>query len=213
MAVEILHELILHSAKIPALINNSARSKFRADFIIRCICHVEILGSRHTIISKRTLSSRGNRPGIMLHIHGTRVELLTFGDNDKRWHVTASKHRSIMAGQRYEILAGRKGGKGLIYIDGLPNLDYVNTIQSDQPEFTGGVSLGDINCDEPFYVGVTHYNGHNFWKFDGQIEFLGIYNSYELPQSILKTPPRRTWIYADDFRRVRDETRSRRLIL
>lgn len=197
--VEAVKELYLTNARLPAVINNSARDRFRDDFFILCICHVEILGSRHTILSKRFSKTRGNRPGVMLHIHGARIELLTFGDNDTQWHCLASKPKSIMPGERYEILAGRKGGKGILYINSFPSIDFANNISSDQAGFTGGVSGGDINCDEPIYVGVTHLDRANFWKFDGSIKFLGIYNNYHLPTGLRGYPPRKTWMSGSEF--------------
>lgn len=200
--VEKITELNLSKAQLPCLANGSARWKFADDFIIRCICHVEILGSRHTILSKRIPQTRGNRPGLMLHIHSARVELLTFGDNDKQWHCLVSKPKTIMAGERYEILAGRVKGKGVIYINGWHSVDFANNLSCDQAEdmgFTGGISQGDINCNEPVYLGLTHLENGNFWKFDGGIEFLGIYNNYELPKSLMRYKPRKTWMTQSEF--------------
>jgi hypothetical protein len=208
--VEAVQELKLTNAKLPAVVNGSARAKFRDDFFILCICHVEIWGSRHTIMSKRTSAYKGKKvgmllrdpgPGVMLHIHGglTRVELLTFGDGDILWHCLASRQKVIMPGERYEILAGRKDGQGFIYVNGYPCVDFANTLSSDQEGLIGGVSQGDINCDQPLYLGVTHFSETNFWLFDGDIEFLGIYNDYELPTGLRGYPPRKTWMTSSEF--------------
>lgn len=194
---ETIAELHLSKAKLPVVINSSTKYRFRDDFAIRCICHVEILGSRHTIMSKRAESTFGNKPGVALHIHGSRVELLTFGDGDDKWSCLLSKP-VIKAGQRYEIFVARKSGQGLIYVDGFPCVDFVNNLSCKEPGFVGGVTAGDVNCDEPVYIGMHRFNGRNYWKFDGKIEFLGLYNSYELPRGLLRYAPHKTWLYASE---------------
>ena len=199
MARETIRELYLTNAKLPAIVNRSARDRFRQDFAIRCICHVNILGSRHTIMSKRAESTFGNKPGVVLHIHGNRVELLTFGDGDTQWHCLLSNADvrkggiPIMAGERYEIFAGRKGKQGILYINGRPCVDIINSLHCDLPGFIGGVSAGDVNCDEPLRIGMHRFSGRNYWKFDGKIEFLGLYNNIELPRGLLRYAPYRTW--------------------
>ena len=174
------------------MIAHSQHFRFGDTFEIRAVCHVEYTAEKHTIFSKRAVA-KGNRPGVILRLNGSSVEFLTFGDGDPQWHMLNTEHQIIKAGERYEILVRRWKGKGAIYINGQPRTRMLAHRYTDKPGVEPGVSGGDLNCDEPAYVGID-VAFKKYAKFHGNIEFVGIYNTDELPTGLLPYAPHKTWL-------------------
>lgn len=196
------------------MIAHSQHFRLGEMFEIRVVCHVEYTAEKHTILCKRAALRSGNRPGVILRLNGSSVEFLTFGDGDTQWHLLNTDHQLIKAGERYEILVRRWKDKGAIYINGQPRTRMLAHSHADKPGVLPGVSARDLNCDEPAYVGIE-MSYRKCAKFHGNIEFVGIYNTGELPTGLLPYAPHKTWVplsMLGEMARERHNT-HRRLII
>ena len=210
------YEWNLEGVKLPVELSGTQQIRLPQKFTILSICRVNFTGERHTIFSKRAPETYGNRPGVILQIHGSRVEFLSFGDGDRSWYMLTSQHHVLKPGQNYEILAARNGRKGFIYVNGIEVTGYTSRIASDDRRYFPGVSSRDVNCDEPITAGVTLYKWNTayarqgFNRISGKIHHLGLITDLELPKSLLGYPPERTWLPMETFAKL--YTKSKRLI-
>lgn len=191
--------------KIPCEASGTRNRHFDREFFIRAVCRLKYTSGRHTIFSKRADRRRGNRPGVVLMVSGSRIEFLTFGDSDPAWYCTTTPYDTLKAAETYEILAGRMFNArrqliGVIYVNGLQvNQQLIHKV--DLPGYLPGVSKGDVNCDEPIHIGVTKYGKYHD-KFDGTIKEVGAYNSYSLPKSVLAYPRHKQWYSTGEIARI-----------
>lgn len=142
--------------------------RFDSKFTIRASFVPDMVAGRQTIFCKRVPKGAGNRPGIVLWLRGSAVELLTFGDGDNDWSVAKTPRLLIKAGRDHEVYAVRDGSKARIYLDGI-----------DRTDPTSEAAAGDVNCDADALIGI-HFYGRPGQQFYGKIKALSMYNQRRL---------------------------------
>jgi len=193
--------------KLPVELTNTRNIRLGAKFTIKAVARVNYTAERHTIFSKRALETFGNRPGVILQIHNSRIEFLTFGDGDKTWHILTTDYHILKAGQNYEILAWRNAerNKGGIYVDGISRTATTSHIVADDKRFLPGVSVKDVNCDESIIIGAQLMNWRAkegrkpFCKLRGQIQYVQLITKIELPNKLLGYPAEKTWMPLQEY--------------
>ena len=165
--------------RIPCMLEHTKEVRLGKDFTLRAQIKCDVMGGKQSIFSKRVPVSSGNRPGVVLLLHGSCIELMTFGDGDRAW-ITARTYTNrqakamrqapvIEVGQVYEVLAFRQGNEARIYVNGF---DRTN------PKFDK-VSAGDIDCDMFAFAGMQLYDRPDLQRevFQGIIFMVGMYES------------------------------------
>jgi len=152
---------------IPCMLEDTRNLRLGADFTIKALIKPDIIGGKQSILSKRVPVSKGDRPGIIILLHGSCVEFMTFAAGDKGWITARTIPKVIMVGQKYEILTYRAGNEARIYVNG---------IDRTNPKYNKA-SPGDIDCDMYAFVGMQLYNSPTVERepFVGKIFMVGMY--------------------------------------
>lgn len=152
--------------QIPCIIAGSKRLRLGQNFTIKAVIKCEIMGGQQTIFSKRVPIGEGNRPGVILLMHGSCIEFRTFQNGGKKWIDARTWAHTIKVGQVHEVLVLRSGNKVRLYINGI---DQTN-VKYDT------IAGGDVNCDSDAFIGMQFYNTMSPKEpFYGNIYSIGIY--------------------------------------
>jgi hypothetical protein len=157
----------------PCMLDGTGGIRFGQAFTLRARIKADIIGGKQSIFSKRVPLSTGNRPGLVLFLHGSMIKMMTFQDGGESWITTASlpnpKHdpRLINVGEEHEILIYRSEGNARIYING---------IDRTHPKYKT-CCPGDINCDMDIFLGCQLYDTPEISEpFTGKIRMIELYD-------------------------------------
>jgi len=151
----------------PCMLTDTKLVRIANDFTIKAVIKPDIIGGKQSIISKRVPLSKGNRPGVILLLHGRCIELMTFENNGKAWMTARTLPKVIEVGQQYEILAFRAGNEARIYVNGF---DRTNPIYNK-------VCPGDLSCEMDAFCGMQLYDEVKEKEvFVGKIFMIGLYD-------------------------------------
>ena len=157
----------LKQIEIPSTITKSAHGMRFADyFTIQARIKADFTAGKQVIFSKRHPAWSGNTPGIILMLRGTIVSFWTFADGDEKWTHARSGRGYIKAGSWHDIVVIRSADMAQIYIDNVDRTHPQNVM----------VSGGDVNCDNPAYIGIDMCGNRAGRKFYGEIPELALYN-------------------------------------
>lgn len=172
-----------NGATMPGMLTGTKSLRLDGDFTIKAVIKPHILGGKKVVVSKRWPLGEGNRPGMLLLVHGNCVELMTFENGGRSWRTARTIAQVIQLGELHEILAFRIGDRACIYVNGI---DRTNpTYQT--------IHAGDLNCDVEMFVGCQVYNEPEPKDvFKGVVHFLGFYEQEHIsdatPLRFMKNP-------------------------
>jgi hypothetical protein len=167
------------------MIPETAGVRVASDFTLKAEIRPFVIGGLQTIFSKRVPLSTGNRPGLVMRLNGSMVELLTFADGGDDWVVAKTGREAISTGEYYKILVYRSGGKAKIFVNGIEKTDPKHNT----------AAVGDLNCDMDVFIGLQVYDTvaeREVMRTRGEIYMIGLYEDVYFnaakPQSYQKNP-------------------------
>ena len=150
----------------PCMLVGTREMRFGQAFTIKAEVKCDVIGGKQVVISKRVPVSHGNRPGVILLLHGSCVELMSFEDGGDSWITARTYSKVIKVGHKHEILAFREGKEARIYVNG---------IDQTNPKYDK-IHAGDLNCDCDAFAGAQVYDKVAAQEpFKGRIFMIGAY--------------------------------------
>lgn len=153
--------------RIPAIVPGSQSQSFGEDFMIRVMFFAYETAGHQALFTKRHPEGKGNRPGLILWLIGTSLELWTFGNGDREWSVARTGRGWIQPGESQEVLAVRSGDRAWLIVKGIDRT-HPGYIQA---------SSGDVNCDAYCFLGTHIYDGKQHDDFTGRIKSVAVYDN------------------------------------